>query len=95
MSENGRSIDELIILKMMGVGFLDIRADAGKDIRSKKDYLKAYIISDLYHNIPGALAHGVNASDLLKQIYERAKRHDVESYVTKTEAWARRSDEKD
>ena len=76
---------------MMGLGFLDIRADADKNTKTDKDYLKTYIISDLYHNIPGALAHGIDASDLLEQIHERSKRHGVESYVTKTEAWARKS----
>ena len=91
MSTNGRSIEELIILKMMGLAFIDIRADAGKESRTDRQVSKAFIISDLYHNIPGGLAHGVDASDLLKEIYTRAKRHDVESYVKKTEAWARRS----
>ncbi len=95
MSKDGRSIEERVILKMMGLGFIDIRADAGKEVGTNKERMKAYIISDLYHNVPGSLAHGVDASEILKEIHERAKRHGVERYVINAEAWARRSSEKE
>jgi len=84
MSEGkpNRTIDEQVLLQMMTLAFIDIRAPDKPSM--------PYIISDIYHNIPGALAHGIKATELLQQVKTRAERHGVLVYVENQEAHCRK-----
>jgi len=79
--KSNRTIDEQVLLQMMTLAFIDIRAPDKPSM--------PYIISDIYHNVPGALAHGVEATELLEQVRKRADRHNVLAYVESMEAHCR------
>ena len=67
---------------MMSIAFIDIRTPDKASM--------PFIISDIFHNVPGALAHGIGATELLQQVRERAKRHSVLPYIENLDAHCRR-----
>lgn|GEM_PF-5084914 len=69
--------DELIILKMLSLAFIDIRA-AGT-------LKKAQIIADIYHNAPSAISVGMPSTEILSTIRQKAERQGALKYVENIE----------